>query len=296
MHARIQYITISVLLVLLGVAGLYATKAPTSFPLNSSFEVEEGESLRSISSRLKEEHFISSETLFKAWVSLLGKDTKIGLGSYTFDEARSMSGVVAKLTSPPDEPLLSVTIPEGYSTEEIAQAFHRAMPSLSEARFVQLVRDEKLDGYLFPSTYYPLPSHDESAIIQKMKAEFDKQYAAKFGKTAYPKYVSTQHAIITLASILEGEAKTQEDMKIVSGILQKRLSIGMRLQVDVSRVTYEKTGLPDAPINSPGLIALDAAFHPIQTSYMYYITGKDGKMYYAKTFEEHKRNIAKYLR
>ena len=112
----------------------------------------------------------------------------------------------------------------------------------------------------------------------------------------YPKNVPTEQAIITLASILEGEAKTEVDMKIVSGVLQKRLAMGMRLQVDVAPVTYDKTGLPDVPIASPGIMALTAAFNPIVTNYTYYLTGKDGTMHYAKTFEEHKKNIAKYLR
>jgi len=101
--------------------------------------------------------------------------------------------------------------------------------------------------------------------------------------------------VIVLASILEGEAKTKEDMQKVSGILLKRLSIGMALQVDVAKETYKTIGLPTQPINNPGLVSLYAVLNPINTPYLYYVTGKDGTMHYAKTFTEHKANIKKYL-
>ena len=296
MHQRVQLFSISILIVAALGVFFFATKAPIQFPTGSSFQVQEGESLGSISNRLEQEHFISWSIIFKAWVSMLGEGKKIGLRTYIFDRKVSMRLVISKLTKLPDEPLLSVAIPEGFTTEEIAESFHKAIPTISKERFVSLVQDEKLDGYLFPSTYYPLPSYDESMIIEKMKAQFDKEYTSHFGKAMYPKNVPTEQAIITLASILEGEAKTEVDMKIVSGVLQKRLAMGMRLQVDVAPVTYDKTGLPDVPIASPGIMALTAAFNPIVTNYTYYLTGKDGTMHYAKTFEEHKKNIAKYLR
>ena len=108
--------------------------------------------------------------------------------------------------------------------------------------------------------------------------------------------LKNENDVLTLASILEGEAKTKEDMEIISGILLARFSIGMPLQVDVDMDTYKVKGLPFMPLNNPGLVAINAALHPISSEYLYYLTGKDGKMYYSKTFEEHKRNIKKYLK
>jgi UPF0755 protein len=102
--------------------------------------------------------------------------------------------------------------------------------------------------------------------------------------------------VIILASLVEGEAKGENDMKLVSGVLLSRLSKGMPLQVDVDRETYRRKGLPASPINNPGLVAINAVLHPTVTDYIYYITGNDGQMYYAKTFEEHKKNIKKYLK
>ena len=69
----------------------------------------------------------------------------------------------------------------------------------------------------------------------------------------------------------------------------------MPLQVDVEMNTYEFPGLPESPINNPGLLSIKASLHPTTTPYLYYLTGKDGKMRYAKTFDEHKKNIIKYL-
>lgn len=99
-----------------------------------------------------------------------------------------------------------------------------------------------------------------------------------------------------MASILEGEVKTREDREIVSGILWKRLSIGMALQVDVDRWTYENRGLPPAPVNNPGLVSIEAALRPKESPYLYFLTDKDGTAHYSRTFDEHKEKIAKYLR
>jgi UPF0755 protein len=99
-----------------------------------------------------------------------------------------------------------------------------------------------------------------------------------------------------MASILEGEAKTEGDMKIIAGILLTRLTKGMPLQVDVAKETYTAKGLPKVPLNNPGLVAIMAVLHPTFTDNLYYLTGNDGAMHYAKTFEEHKKNIKKYLK
>ncbi len=275
---------------------MFALNAPSEFPRGERFQVSEGETLNSVSVRLEDEHIVTSALFFRGWISVLGQDKDIDLGVYEFDSKLSLPLVVAKFVRGPDEPLLSVTIPEGHTTQEIAEAFKKAIPSLSVDTFNELVRKDALDGYLFPSTYYPLPSFTEKDIIDKMKATFEREYAKHFQNEPFPAYVSTKRDVLSLAAILEGEAKTPEDMKIVSGILQRRLETGMRLQVDVAEETYRMSGLPKQPGNNPGIVAIDAVFHPTKTAYLYYLTGKDGRMYYAKTFEEHKRNIQKYLR
>ncbi len=295
-HDKLQVLAIAGVLVFGLLAYSVAFNAPASFPEGQRFQVGEGESLYSVSERLEKEHIINSALFFRGWISILGQDKAIDLGVYEFTTKAPLGVVVAKFVKGPDEPLLSVTIPEGYTTKDIAEAFKKAVPTISVDVFGELVQKDSLDGYLFPSTYYPLPSFTEQDIIKRMRSTFDKEYNAKFGESVYPRFVPTQQDVITLASIIEGEANTPKDMKIVSGILQKRLENGMRLQVDVAEITYRKSGIPEQPINNPGLVAIDAVFNPTLNPYLYYLTGRDGKMYYSKTFTEHKRNIEKYLR
>lgn len=123
--------------------------------------------------------------------------------------------------------------------------------------------------------------------------------------------------IVIMASLLEREAQSEEDMRIVSGILWKRLDEDMRLQVDAvfgyihgengyeptaddlelddPYNTYRYEGLPPTPIANPGLVALRAAAMPLESPYFYYLTGRDGLMYYGETFAEHTRNRELYL-
>lgn len=269
---------------------------PEAMPESVRFQVEEGESLHSISQRLEDEGIVRSALLFRGWISFLKRDTAISLGIYEFDKSGTIGSVVNKFIQGPDQPLISITIPEGSTTRQIASLVKKILPSISTDIFVEKVQEKELDGFLFPSTYYPLPSYTEDDMIRVMNMTFEKQYEDNFSKERLPKVLSSRKEVIILASILEGEANTKDDMKTVAGILEKRLEKGMRLQVDVAEITYRKSGLPEQPINNPGLMAIEAVFHPTETPYLYYLTGNDGRMYYAKTYEEHKRNIQKYLR
>ena len=104
------------------------------------------------------------------------------------------------------------------------------------------------------------------------------------------------HNILIMASYLEGEANNDKDMKIVSGVLWTRLKIGYFLQIDAATSTYKNKGFTKSPINNPGMMAIKAALNPIKTGYLYYITGRDGEMYYSTDYEGHLLNIKKHLR
>jgi UPF0755 protein len=271
--------------------------APSMFPAPSTFTIRENESLRSVSARLEKEHYIRSALVFRAWVSTLGRDRAVHLGGYIFDKPVPLSTVVTKLTSGgPDVPLVSITIPEGSTSAEIAMLVHVALPEVSVQSFLAEVSKTKSNGKLFPSTYFLLPSDTHKRLISLMVKTFNAKYESEFSGVTYPATITTQSEIISLAAILEGEAKTKEDMEIVAGILIHRMKIGLALQVDAAPVTYTTRGLPNDSINNPGIIALDAALHPTDSSYLYYLTGRDGTMHYSKTFEEHKKNIQIYLR
>lgn len=290
-----------ILLFIVVVCGAYfygaVFKAPSTFPTGKMFTINENESLKSISYRLEDEGYISSALLFRTGISYLGKDRSIQLGGYSFKEPLSLIGILTVFVfGHPDAPLLSTTIPEGSTSYEVASLISKVLPSISVDIFGEIISKYQADGRLFPSTYFLLPSYTEEDIVKLMVSTFTKKTQSVIDPVKILSPLKNENDVIVLASILEGEAKTEEDMKIVSGILIARMKKGMPLQVDVAMETYKSKGLPAMPINNPGLIAIRAALHPTLTEYLFYITGNDGNMYYAKTFDEHKRNIKKYLK
>ncbi|MBP9867203.1 MAG: endolytic transglycosylase MltG [Candidatus Pacebacteria bacterium] len=270
---------------------------PSDFPSNSRFVIAENETLKSVSVRLKEEKYITSDLFFRALISSAGKDRMLKAGGYSFNEPLNLLNVVKKFSfGKPDVPLLSITIPEGSTVDEIAESVHKVIPTISVDSFLRFVEETKVHGKLFPSTYFLSPSSTAEGIIKIMKNTFENKYMHFVQEVSLPSPLSSHEEVLSLAAILEGEAKTKEDMQMVAGILLSRLQKGMLLQVDVATSTYTIKGLPTVPINNPGEISILAVFNATPSPYLYYLTGKDGKMYYAKTFEEHKRNIQKYLR
>lgn len=270
---------------------------PSDFPIGKNFTIGENETLKSVSLRLENDNYINSALLFRAFISSRGRDRHLKAGGYTFPASEALSGVVEKFaTGHPDVPLLSVTVPEGSTVEEIATLVNKAVPTISVQSVLRLIEENNLSGKLFPSTYFLLPSSTAESIIKLMRNTFETKYKFFVDGLSLPSPLTSHNEVLSLAAILEGEAKGKEDMEIVAGILLARLQKGMLLQVDAAPDTYKIKGVPSVPINNPGEVAISAVFHASTSPYLFYITGKDGKMYYAKTFEEHKRNIAKYLR
>lgn len=301
MYEKRNYSLIGIIVLLSLAAALYIfyqfSSVTSSFPVNKNFTVNESESLKSVSDRLQGEGYIRSALLFRVGVSFLGKDRALQIGGYSFSQPLTLFGVINSFVRKgPTSPLLSVTVPEGSTSLEIATIITKAIPEITVEGFLRQVMINSAEGKLFPSTYFLLPSYREDDIIKLMLVTFTKKVASEVIPQTIPEPLTSEKDILVLASILEGEAKTEEDMKIVAGILLARLQKGMLLQVDVAKETYKQKGLPRTPLNNPGVVAIRAALNPTPTEYFYYITGKDGKMYYAKTFEEHKRNISKYLR
>lgn len=289
------------LVVLALAGGCYAYKEietiPSDFPVGKNFIIGENETLKNVSMRLEDNHYVNSALLFRTFLSSRGRDRHLKAGGYTFTEGVTLREVVEKFaTGHPDAPLVSVTIPEGSTIDEIAVLVNKAIPAISIGSVVSLIKQENLAGKLFPSTYFLLPSSSAESIVKLMRSTFENKYASFVKGLVLPSPLTSDNEVLSLAAILEGEAKTKEDMEVVAGILLTRLQKGMLLQVDAAPDTYKTKGVPAVPINNPGEMAISAVFHASSTPYLFYITGNDGKMYYAKTFEEHKKNIQKYLR
>ena len=209
---------------------------------------------------------------------------------------------------------VAVTIPEGYSARQIGETFEK-LGIFSKEDFLKIAQKE--EGYLFPDTYRFYKDAKPEDIFKKMRENFNKKITPEI-LAEIKKNKKTLSEVIITASLLEEEIKSAEDRKIVAGILWKRLDLGMGLNVDAALTyvlgktsseltaddlkfdspynTYRYRGLPPTPISNPGLDAILAALRPEPSPYFYYLTGKDGLTYYAKTLEEHALNKFKYLR
>lgn len=170
-----------------------------------------------------------------------------------------------------------------------------------------------LEGYLFPDTYRVWKDQLPLGFVLKQLQEFSKQTDGYVAEAA--KQGRSLKDVVTLASMVEKEGKTLDEKKMIAGIFLNRLKDGMRLQsdatvnyvtgagrarpsfedleVDSSYNTYKHDGLPPGPICNPGKDSLEAALHPTSSDYYYYLHDDSGKIYYAKTIEEHKANRVK---
>lgn len=269
----------------------HSLTAPRDFPAGSIITVAEGAGLQKISKELEGAHLIRSTFWFRTFAIALGGERGMKAGQYYFSHPVSAPAIAWRIVFGDNKiETIKITVPEGFTNSKISKLFDKRFGFFENNLFEATAPQ----GYLFPDTYFIPITATASTTIKMMRDNFTKQVEPLLplisgsGKTL--------DQIVKMASLLEAEAKTQEDRELISDILWKRLKLGMPLQVDSEMGTYEFQGLPKTPINNPGLISLKAALHEEATQYLYFLTGKDGKMHYSKTFDEHKQNIAKYLR
>jgi UPF0755 protein len=276
--------------------------------------IEEGESLKTISEKLAQEKIIRSQAVFNALIIFTGKDNNIVAGEYEFEKAHSIFEISKRITTGDyGIELKKVTLTEGMTVQEMADYFESTFPKFNRDLFE---RDtSNLEGYLFPDTYiFPINAENElilNTILDNFEAQID-SISKEIKSSPY-----TLEQIIIMASIVEKEA-TKESREDVANILWGRFEEGMALQVDAPFVyergkgsfdlyfsdlendspynTYTRVGLTPTPISNPGLESIKAAATPEETPYVFFLTGLDGEMYYAETFDQHKENKAKYLR
>src|SRR3990167_408213 len=276
-------IVMIIFFVLAGFSGYFFLSAPKDFPSGAAIVIEKGTGLAEISGKLKKEGFIKNKYAFALYARSFGKSKKIKYGQYLFNESVSIFSLLSRFTKGEFgfKPV-KVTVAEGLTVKKIAELLGD-FENFDKEEFLE--KTGKLEGYLFPDTYLFLPFAETEQIIGTMTDNFKKK-AGDIGRD-----------IVIMASLIEKEVPDSDDRKIVSGILWKRLKLGMALQVDAvfPYITGKQKGLPPGPISNPGLDAIEAAKNPKETPYLYYLSCKDGKTRFAKTFSEHLRNKEKYL-
>ena len=277
-----------------------------------------------IAQNLEKEKLIRSAIAFRLLVAQLGITTKIQAGDYQIPQNLSSQEIAKLLTFGALD--IWITFPEGQRIEQQAETLVNKLKTADNEKYQFDKQDyikEAEEGYMFPDTYLISKDASASAIVKKLRGTFeDKVTKSLLGKGLNNGL--TENEVIILASLIEREAKTNEERAIIAGILLNRIKDGMALQVDATVQyakgydesnktwwpgitqedytsvkspynTYLYTGLPPAPISNPGLDSIRAAAEPISTPYYYYLHDSKGKIHYAKTGEEHQQNIQKYL-
>lgn len=288
---------------------------PPTFPLNTRVHIEEGSSVSQIGELLREKEIIRFPNLFKILIIIFGSTHGVIAGDYVFHAPQNIFEIVTTLSKGNYGVTLErITIPEGTSVSQIAKRLDTVLINFDVTTFVAVAKP--FEGYLFPDTYFWYENATPDLVLTTMRNNFQlqlKKVAADIATFGRP-----LEDVIIMASLIEEEARTEETRRIIAGILWKRLDKGMSLQVDAvfqyligkgsSQLTvddlalnspyntYTHRGLPPGPITNPGLAAIRDTVTPIATPYYFYLSDKNGVMHYATTFEQHKRNIARYLR
>ena len=303
--------------IIFGFLGLkfYTQNPPVNFPVGAVVEVPYGSTVQTVADILAEKGVVRSSLAFFVYFNLFYDQSTIKASTYTFTTPLNLRGVADFLVlGNYSEGLLSLTHREGERASTLAKSAAAILTNFDPVVFLTLA--EPLEGKLYPETYFIPSTFTEEELLELLLDTFDEKTAPL--KPEIVESSLSEEEIIILASILEREANDDASRKMVSGILQNRLAIGMPLQADASVEyildktlaeltpedlkidspynTYTNVGLPPTPIGNPGLEAIEAVLHPTPSDYLFYITGNDGQFYYAKDFDQHRVNISRYLR
>ncbi|MES2966970.1 MAG: endolytic transglycosylase MltG [Patescibacteria group bacterium] len=288
---------------------------PADFPLNTLIEVVPGSSISAITKQFEQAGVVRSDLLlyFVLLTSYEPEDVKAS--TYVFTEPYDVYAIAAALVRGDFDSLLVPFIHrEGEPVKEIAVNASAQLTDFSAEEFMNLASTS--EGVLFPETYRIPKTFTPTELFTLMTEMYEEKIAPLRELMRNRNLI--ERDVVILASIIEREANSADSMKLVSGILQNRLLLDMPLQVDASMEyilekplkeltaedlkidtpynTYLYRGLPPTAIGNPGMEAIMAVLEPTPSEYMFYITGNDGQFYYAKDFDGHRQNIARYLK
>ncbi len=287
---------------------------PANFPSGNRVVIEKGLAVSDIAQELHDSHIVAHPSFLEVVLRISGASSRVQAGTYLFSEPENIFVVAYRLASGAfGLPPVRITFPESITVLDMGAKVADAFPNIPAQEFVSA--GKSYEGYLFPDTYLFPPDADTTSIIKAMRENFNAKIAPLAGDIGASGHSLSD--IVIMASLLEKEVRTDVNRRIVAGILWNRLKRGMPLQVDAvfgyiygrdtfspsftdlkvdsPYNTYTHTGLPPGPIGNPGLESMEAALHPTQTDYLYYLTGKDSLMHYATTYAGHQANQKKYL-
>lgn len=291
-------------------------------------EIPKGYSFSKIVDLLEENQIIKNSTYFKIIAMKNNQASDLKAGRYQISPKESIDELLTKLAEGKEikRPTVSVTIPEGYTIKQIAKKLQEYNVITNEEEFIEkafnweserwFLKDanNNLEGYLYPDTYNFFVESTPEEVVERMLNRLDEKIQPYQDELTNHKL--NIHEIMTIASLIEKEARHDEDRPKISSVIYNRLNKDMILQIDASILyatghkeeilktdlqidspynLYKYKGLPPTPIASPGIKSIEAALFPDTTDYLYYVADrKTGYHHFSKTYEEHKANTNKY--
>ncbi len=290
-----------------------------------SFTIVPNESFKSVSMRLDAEGLIRSEPFFYYLGRISGKSGHLKAGEYELNTQMS-AWEILKVVTGSHVKLYRITIKEGDNMFQIARSLNQA-GLVDEIQFLEMCWDRTflaelqipsftVEGYLFPETYYIPRGSSARAIIRMFVDMFWSRIPNDFIQRA-KKGPYSLHQLVIMASMIEKETGLAGEMSTISSVFHNRLEKRMKLQSDPTAVydlqpyggrvtrqhlfrktpfnTYIVPSLPLTPISNPGILSLQAALHPENTEYLYFVSRRDGSHYFSKNYDEHRQAIQKFL-
>ena len=283
-----------------------------------SFQIPSGSSLYQVSKILKKNKIVKNETYFILAVRLMGYEKKLQAGKFNLQKDVNNFQLIKKLVYG-NESLVKITVLEGWTLTQISKEIEKKI-GIKQMDFLELSRHPQFlkklgitakspEGYLFPETYFFSDRVSPEKIIERMVFQFRKNFSSDLIEKMQEMGFN-EIEVITLASIIEGEAIFDTERSKVSSVYHNRLERGMKLQADPTiqyiiegpprRLlnkdlkiespynTYLNYGLPPGPINNPGLQSIKAALFPMETNFYYFVARGDGYHTFTKTEKEHR--------
>jgi len=260
----------------------------------------------------KNEIIRNNNYTFRILIKLMKLENQLKYGEYNLSSSMNMLQILDKLVKG-EVIVYKVTIPEGYTSIKIAELLETKEITNKEA-FLELIKDKEKspEGYLFPETYEVPKKYGAENMIKVMLSNFNRVATENNFTEKSEEIGFSLDQIIILASIIEKEAKFNDEKNKVSSVFHNRLKTGMKLQscatiqyilgtpkekldendlkINSPYNTYLYKGLPPGPICNPGLDSIIAALEPAEEDYLYFVLGDNGRHIFSKTYQEHLRN------
>jgi len=295
---------------------------------NVTFSIAQGSSTGDIATVLEDKGLVKSSFIFKLVVKHTKTGDKLQAGDYTLNTGMSMMEIIENLKKGQVARTYDFTVPEGFTARQIAGLL-KEKGAVNEQEFLDIVKTgggikfkyshllkgHSLEGFLFPDTYSVYKDSTPREIIEKMVKRFEEVVPSNTEQIAKKRGLSF-YKMIVLASLVEREARVEDERPLVAAVYYNRIKLDMLLECDATIQflfdkpkeillykdleidspynTYKYKGLPPGPIANPGLPSIKAALYPASVDYLYYVVKGEGRHKFSKTFEEHQKAVEEY--